>query len=139
MKTKKSIIRQREVGIHTISFATPLKYALGQDPDVILVGEMCDLETISAALTVAETGHVVFATLHTQDAAQTVDRIIDVFPLQQQVRIQLSSTLKAVISQVLLPRKDTYGRVATREIMIVTPAIANPLSVKEKHIRFILQ
>jgi len=134
-ENKKSIIRQREIGIHTKSFATALKYALRQDPDVILVGEMRDLETISAALTVAETGHLVFATLHTQDAAQTVDRIIDVFPShqQQQVRIQLSSTLKAVISQVLLPRRDTYGRVAAREIMIVTPAIANLIREGKTH------
>lgn len=132
---KVSIIRQREVGIHTKSFATALKFALRQDPDVILVGEMRDLETISSALTVAETGHLVFATLHTQDAAQTVDRIIDVFPShqQQQVRIQLAATLKAVISQVLLPRKDTYGRVAVREIMIVTPAIANLIREGKTH------
>lgn len=134
-ENKNSIIRQREVGIHTKSFATALKYALRQDPDVILVGEMRDLETISAALTIAETGHLVFATLHTQDAAQTVDRIIDVFPShqQQQVRVQLASTLKAVISQVLLPRKDIPGRVAAREIMIVTPAIANLIREGKTH------
>ncbi|MCS7227965.1 MAG: type IV pilus twitching motility protein PilT, partial [Endomicrobia bacterium] len=134
-ENKNSIIRQREVGIHTKSFATALKYALRQDPDVILVGEMRDLETISAALTVAETGHLVFATLHTQDAAQTVDRIIDVFPShqQQQVRVQLSSTLKAVISQVLLTRKDTYGRVAAREVMIVTAAIATLIREGKTH------
>lgn len=134
-ENKKSIIRQREVGIHTKTFYTALKYALRQDPDVILVGEMRDLETISAALTVAETGHLVFATLHTQDAAQTVDRIIDVFPShqQQQVRIQLSSTLKAVISQVLLPKKGTTGRIAIREIMIVTPAISNLIREGKTH------
>lgn len=134
-ENKKSVIRQREVGVHTKTFYTALKYALRQDPDVILVGEMRDLETISAALTVAETGHLVFATLHTQDAAQTVDRIIDVFPShqQQQVRIQLSSTLKAVISQVLLPRKDAKGRVAIREIMIVTPAISNLIREGKTH------
>jgi twitching motility protein PilT len=134
-ENKNSIIRQREVGTHTKSFATALKYALRQDPDVILIGEMRDLETISAALTIAETGHLVFATLHTQDAAQTVDRIIDVFPShqQQQVRIQLSGTLKAVISQVLLPRRDTFGRVAAREIMIVTPAIANLIRESKTH------
>ncbi|MCX7956401.1 MAG: type IV pilus twitching motility protein PilT [Endomicrobia bacterium] len=134
-ENKRSIIRQREVGIHTKSFASALKYALRQDPDVILVGEMRDLETISAALTVAETGHLVLATLHTQDAAQTIDRIIDVFPShqQQQVRVQLSSTLKAVISQILLPRKDTFGRIAAREIMIVTPAIANLIREGKTH------
>jgi twitching motility protein PilT len=134
-ESKKSIIRQREVGMHTKSFASGLKYALRQDPDVVLVGEMRDLETISAALTMAETGHLVFATLHTQDAAQTVDRIIDVFPSsqQQQVRIQLASTLKAVISQVLVPRKDLPGRVAAREIMFVTPAIANLIREGKTH------
>ena len=133
-ENKNSIIRQIEVGTHTKSFATALKYALRQDPDVILIGEMRDLETISAALTIAETGHLVFATLHTQDAAQTVDRIIDVFPShQQQVRIQLSGTLKAVISQVLLPRRDTFGRVAAREIMIVPPAIANLIRESKTH------
>ncbi len=125
---------EKEIGIHTKSFATALKYALRQDPDVILVGEVRDLETISSTLTVAETGYLVFATLHTQDAAQTVDRIIDVFPShQQQVRIQLASTLKAVISQVLLPRKDTSGRVAAREIIIVTTAIANLIREGKTH------
>jgi len=130
-----SIVRQREVGQHTKSFANALKYALRQDPDVILIGEMRDLETISAALTIAETGHLAFATLHTQDAAQTVDRIIDVFPphQQQQVRVQLASTLKAVISQILLPRIDTFGRVAAREIMIVTPAISNLIREGKTH------
>lgn len=130
-----SIVRQREVGLHTHSFAQALKYALREDPDVILIGEMRDLETIASALTIAETGHLVFATLHTGDAAQTVDRIIDVFPSyqQQQIRIQLSSTLKAVISQVLLPRVDTFGRVAAREIMIVTPAIANLIREGKTH------
>ncbi|OIO73906.1 MAG: type IV pili twitching motility protein PilT [Elusimicrobia bacterium CG1_02_37_114] len=129
------IVRQREVGQHTHSFASALKYALRQDPDVILVGEMRDLETISAALTIAETGHLVFGTLHTSDAAQTIDRIIDVFPphQQQQIRIQLASTLKTVISQVLLPRKDILGRIAAREIMIVTPAIANLIREGKTH------
>lgn len=131
----KSIIRQREVGQHTKSFASALKYALRQDPDVILIGEMRDLETISAALTIAETGHLAFATLHTSDAAQTVDRIIDVFPphQQQQVRVQLAATLKAVVSQILLPRIDTRGRVAAREIMIVTPAISNLIREGKTH------
>lgn len=134
-ESKLSIIRQREVGIHTKSFATALKHALRQDPDVILVGEMRDLETISVSLTIAETGHLVFGTLHTQDAAQTVDRIIDVFPAhqQQQIRVQLSSTLKAVVSQVLLPRRDIIGRIAVREIMIVTPAIANLIREGKTH------
>lgn len=132
---KNCIIRQREVGQHTKSFATALKYALRQDPDVILIGEMRDLETIAAALTIAETGHLVFATLHTTDAAQTVDRIVDVFPphQQQQVRVQLSVTLKAVISQTLLPRANGIGRVAAREIMIVTPAIANLIREGKTH------
>ncbi|OGS27327.1 MAG: type IV pili twitching motility protein PilT [Elusimicrobia bacterium RIFOXYB2_FULL_48_7] len=132
---KSSIIRQREVGAHTKSFAHALKYSLRQDPDVILIGEMRDLETIGAALTIAETGHLAFATLHTQDAAQTVDRVIDVFPphQQQQVRVQLASTLKAVVSQILLPRIDTQGRAAAREIMTVTPAIANLIREGKTH------
>ncbi|MBU2483269.1 MAG: type IV pilus twitching motility protein PilT, partial [Proteobacteria bacterium] len=130
-----SIIRQREIGQHTRSFATALKYSLRQDPDVILIGEMRDLETIAAALTIAETGHLVFATLHTSDAAQTVDRIIDVFPphQQQQVRVQLATTLKAVVSQILLPRLDAAGRVAAREIMLVTTAIANLIREGKTH------
>jgi twitching motility protein PilT len=128
-----SVVSQREVGVHTGSFANALKYALRQDPDVVLVGEMRDLETISTALTMAETGHLVFATLHTTDAAQTVDRVIDVFPAhqQQQVRMQLSGALRAVISQELLPTIDGKGRVAAREIMIVTTAIAN--LIREGH------
>jgi twitching motility protein PilT len=132
---KNCVVRQREVGSQTHSFAEALKHALRQDPDVILVGEMRDLETISLAITAAETGHLCFATLHTTDAAQTVDRIIDVFPSsqQQQVRIQLSNCLKAVISQVLLPRTDGKGRVAAREIMIVTPAIANLIREGKAH------
>src|SRR6202158_5590902 len=110
-ENKNSVIRQREIGQQTHSFAAALKYALRQDPDVVMVGEMRDLETIGAALTVAETGHLVFATLHTTDAAQTVDRIIDVFPAhqQQQVRTQLASCLKAVIGQTLLPRVGGKG------------------------------
>ncbi|MBU0952117.1 MAG: type IV pilus twitching motility protein PilT [Elusimicrobia bacterium] len=132
---KSSIVRQREIGQHTKSFATALKYALRQDPDVLLVGEMRDLETIGAAITMAETGHLVFATLHTQDAAQTVDRVIDVFPphQQQQVRVQLASTLKAVVSQILVPRCDMPGRAAAREIMTVTPAIANLIREGKTH------
>ncbi len=121
----KSIITQREVGEDVKSFSLALRAALRQDPDVILVGEMRDLETMAAAITAAETGHLVFATLHTTGAARTVDRIVDAFPTnqQEQVRIQLSATLQAVISQVLMPRNDRPGRVAAFEIMIATDAI----------------
>lgn len=135
-ESKKSIITQREIGVHCKSFAEALKHVLRQDPDVVLIGEMRDLETISAAITVAETGHLVFATLHTNDAAQTVDRIIDVFPShqQQQVRTQLSVALKAVISQQLLPRKDGKGRVAAREIMFSVPAVANLIREGKTHL-----
>lgn len=122
----RSTINQRELGSDTFSFPRALKAVLREDPNVILVGEMRDLETIAAALTLAETGHLVLSTLHTQDAAQTVDRIIDVFPpyQQEQIRVMLASTLKGVVSQVLLPRADGQGRVAAREILVVTPAIA---------------
>lgn len=122
-----SVIEQREIGKDTLNYSTALKYVLRQCPDIILVGEMRDLETIAAALTIAETGHLVFSTLHTQSAGKTIDRIIDVFPpyQQQQIRAQLASTLRGVISQVLLPRQDGRGRVAAREIMVVTPAISN--------------
>lgn len=132
---KRCIVRQREVGLNTHSFTDALKHALRQDPDVILVGEMRDLETISLALTAAETGHLVFSTLHTQDAPQTVDRVIDVFPphQQHQVRAQLSATLKGVISQQLVPRADGRGRVAAREVMIVTPAISNLIREGKTH------
>jgi twitching motility protein PilT len=121
----KSAINQRELGMDTHSFAAALKHVMRQNPDVILVGEMRDLETISLAITAAETGHLVFATLHTTDAPQTVDRVIDVFPpeQQQQIRMQLSVTLQAVISQTLLPRADIGGRIAAFEVMVVTPAI----------------
>jgi twitching motility protein PilT len=131
----KSVIRQREIGQQTHSYAAALKHALRQDPDVVLIGEMRDLETIGAALTMAETGHLVFGTLHTTDAAQTVDRMIDVFPAhqQQQVRTQLSNVLRAVISQTLLPRALGKGRVAAREIMIVTPAISNLIREAKTH------
>lgn len=124
---KKCIVHQREVGIDTGNFANGLRAALRQDPDVILVGEMRDLETISIALEAAETGHLVLATLHTSDAPKTVDRIIDVFPAhqQQQVRIQLSSSIDGIISQQLLPRKDGQGRVAAIEVLIGTPAVRN--------------
>lgn len=123
----KSIVTQREIGEDTPDFAESLAKALRQDPDVILVGEMRNLETIRAALTASETGHLVFATLHTTGAASTVDRIIDAFPAdeQEQIRTLVSSTLVAVISQTLIPRIDKPGRVAAFEIMIMTPAIQN--------------
>lgn len=129
----KSVIHQRQVGEDTKSFANALRASLREDPDVILVGEMRDLETIQLAITAAETGHLVFGTLHTSSAAQTVDRMVDVFPpeQQQQIRVQLSSSLVAVFSQTLVPKKNPkpgeYGRVMAQEIMIVTPAIANLL------------
>lgn len=132
---QKSIVNQREVGTDTKSFTNALKYVLRQDPDVIIVGEMRDLETISAALTAAETGHLVFATLHTQDAPQTIDRIIDVFPphQQEQVRIQLAGSLQGVISQQLLPTKDANSRVCAMEILVPTPAIRNLIREGKTH------
>lgn len=122
---KTSIINQRELGTDTHSFSEALRHVMRQNPDVILVGEMRDLETISLAITAAETGHLVFSTLHTVDAAQTIDRIVDVFAPEQQaqIRTQLSVTLQAVISQTLLPLKDESGRVACFEVMIATPSI----------------
>lgn len=126
-KNKKSIINQREVGTHTKSFKYALKAALREDPDIILVGEMRDYETISLAMTAAETGHLVFGTLHTMSAPKTVDRIIDSFPEEQQsqIRVMLSESLKAVISQTLLKKADGTGRVAAHEIMINNNAIQN--------------
>jgi twitching motility protein PilT len=126
-KHKKSVVNQREVGSDTHSFAAALKHVLRQDPDVILIGELRDLETISVALTAAETGHLVFATLHTQDAPQTIDRIIDVFPphQQSQVRAQLAATLQGVVCQTLVKRADGSGRAVATEILVTTPAIAN--------------
>lgn len=126
-ESKKSLINQREVGPHTLSFSNALRSALREDPDVILVGEMRDLETIRLAMTAAETGHLVFGTLHTSSAAKTIDRIIDVFPADEKemVRAMLSESLRAVISQTLLKTKDGAGRVAAHEIMICTPAIRN--------------
>jgi twitching motility protein PilT len=123
---KKSIINQREVGVDVPNFAEALRRALRQDPDVILVGELRDLETMEAAITAAETGHLVFGTLHTTGAAKTIDRITQAFPTNQQemVRIQLSTVLQAVISQLLLPRCDKPGRIAVYEIMVNTPSIA---------------
>ena len=126
-ESKKSLINQREVGPHTLSFNNALRSALREDPDAILVGEMRDLETIRLALTAAETGHLVFGTLHTSSAAKTIDRIVDVFPAaeKEMVRAMLSESIRAVISQTLLKTKDGAGRVAAHEIMIGTPAIRN--------------
>jgi twitching motility protein PilT len=132
---KKCIVNQREIGSDAISFAHGLKAALRQDPDVILVGEMRDLETIHTALTAAETGHLVFATLHTQDTPQTIDRIIDVFPAsqQQQVRVQLSVALQGIVTQQLLPTADGAGRVAACEVLLATPAIRNLIREGKTH------
>jgi twitching motility protein PilT len=125
-KHKKSLVTQREVNVDVPNFAEALRRALRQDPDVVLVGEMRDLETIDAAITAAETGHLVFGTLHTTGAAKTIDRIVNAFPnnQQEQIRIQLSTVLQAVISQLLLPRCDKPGRVAVFEIMVNTPSVA---------------
>ena len=134
-KHVKSVINQREIGNDSHSFANALRAALRQDPDVILVGEMRDLETISTAITAAETGHLVLSTLHTIGAAKTVDRIIDVFPphQQQQIRIQLASVLEAVVSQQILPKADGNGRVAAFEIMVANPAIRNLIREGKTH------
>ena len=133
-KDKKSIISQREIGFDTLSFANALRGALRQDPDVILVGEMRDMETIETALTAAETGHLVMSTLHTLDATETINRIIAVFPpfQQRQIRIQLSSVIKGVISQRLVPRADAKGRVPAVEVMIATNRIRECIDDKEK-------
>lgn len=132
---KKSIINQREINTDTQSFANALRAALREDPDVILVGEMRDVETVGIAITAAETGHLVFATLHTGDAAQTIDRIIDVFPphQQQQIRVQLSLTLQGIIAQQLLPRSDGQGRVAAMEVLLATPAVRNLIREGKTH------
>ena len=124
---KKSMVTQREVGVDVPSFAEAIRRALRMDPDVILVGEMRDLDTIEAAVTAAETGHLVFATLHTTGAVRTIDRLIDAFPTnqQEQIRTQLAGNLRAVISQALLPKKSGFGRIAALEVMITTPAIQN--------------
>ena len=134
-ESKKAIFCQREIGQNSKSFAAALRSALRQDPDVILVGEMRDLETISLAITAAETGHLCFGTLHTQDCPSTIDRIIDVFPPHQQaqIRVQLAVTLQGVVSQILLPRKDGEGRIAAREIMVMTPAISNLIREGKTH------
>jgi twitching motility protein PilT len=128
-RDKLSIIEQREIGIDTLSYAEALRRVIRQNPDIILVGEMRDLETMAQTITAAETGHLVFSTLHTIDAVQTVDRIIDVFPpaQQQQIRLQLSTTLQAVITETLVRRKDGAGRVAAFEIMVCTPAIRSAI------------
>jgi twitching motility protein PilT len=132
---KVALINQREVGEDTQSFAKALKHVLRQDPDVILVGEMRDLETISTALTAAETGHLVFATLHTQDAPQSVDRVIDVFPAhqQQQVRVQLASSLQGVVTQQLVPITSGRGRVVSAEVLVATPAVRNLIREGKTH------
>jgi len=132
---KSSIVNQREVGSDTLGFAQALRHALRQDPDVILVGEMRDLETISTALTAAETGHLVLATLHTQDTSQTIDRIIDVFPAhqQQQVRVQLSATLQSVITQQLVESRNGQSRVPAVEVLVATPAIRNLIREGKTH------
>ena len=132
---KLSVINQREVGEDTHSFAAALKHVLRQDPDAILVGEMRDLETIHTALTAAETGHIVFGTLHTQDAPQSIDRIIDVFPAeaQQQVRTQLATCLQGIVTQQLIPRPDGRGRVVAAEVLIATPAIRNLIREGKTH------
>jgi twitching motility protein PilT len=137
-ESKKAIFRQREVGASTKSFTAALRSALRQDPDIVLVGELRDLETIQLAITAAETGHLCFGTLHTQDAPSTIDRIIDVFPPHQQaqIRVQLAVVLQAVVCQQLVPRKDGEGRIAAREIMIMNPAIANLIREGKTHMLY---
>ena len=132
---KKCIVNQREIGGDAKSFGLALRGALRQDPDVILVGEMRDLETIATALTAAETGHLVFATLHTQDTAQTIDRIVDVFPPEQQhqVRVQLSVALQGIVSQQLLPTADGQGRAVATEVLVPTPAVRNLIREGKTH------
>jgi len=132
---QKALVNQREVGQDTHSFPAALKYVLRQDPDVVLIGEMRDLETIQAALTIAETGHLTFATLHTNSCAQSIDRIIDVFPphQQSQVRAQLALVLEAVFNQLLIPRKDGRGRMLAMEILVATPAIRNMIREEKVH------
>ncbi len=134
-KHRKSIVNQREIHADSKSFANALRAALREDPDVILVGEMRDAETIGIAVTAAETGHLVFATLHTGDASQTIDRIIDVFPpyQQQQIRVQLSLTLQGIISQQLIPRRDGTGRMVALEILTATPAVRNLIREGKSH------
>jgi twitching motility protein PilT len=132
---KKCIVNQRELGSDAVSFAEALKGALRQDPDVILVGEMRDMETIGTAITAAETGHLVFATLHTQDTPQTIDRIIDVFPAEQQgqVRAQLAVALQGIMTQMLLPTADGAGRCVAAEVLVPTPAVRNLIRESKTH------
>ena len=132
---KRAMVNQREVGTDTHGFAQALRHVLRQDPDVILVGEMRDLETIQTGLTAAETGHLVLCTLHTQDAPQTIDRVIDVFPTaqQQQVRVQLASTIQGVVTQTLVPTADGQGRVVATEVMVATPAVRNLIREAKIH------
>lgn len=134
-KHGKSIVNQREIGHDSLSYANALRAALREDPDVILVGEMRDLETISIAITAAETGHLVFSTLHTIGASKTIDRIVDVFPphQQQQIKVQLAAVLEGVISQQLIEKPDNTGRVAALEILVVTPAIRNLIREGKTH------
>jgi twitching motility protein PilT len=132
---KRAIVNQREIGEDTQSFAQALKHVLRQDPDVILVGEMRDLETISTALTAAETGHLVFATLHTQDAPQSIDRVIDVFPphQQQQIRVQLASAIQGIVCQQLLPKAGSLGRAVAVEVLVATPGVRNLIREGKTH------
>ena len=132
---KMALLTQREIGTHTRSFPDAIRAALREDPDVVLVGEMRDLETISAAITLAETGHLVLATLHTQDAAQTIDRMIDIFPAHQQsqVRTQLSTTLLGVVAQRLIPTADGGGRVLALEVLVRNDAITNCIKEGNTH------
>ena len=132
---KNSVINQRELGSDTLSFGNALRASLREDPDVLLVGEMRDMETIALAITAAETGHLVFATLHTNNAAESIDRIIDVFPpgQQEQIRVQLSNNIVSIISQQLLPRANGPGRIPANEIMVATPAVRNLIRENKTH------
>lgn len=132
---QRCVVNQREVGVDTADFAVALKHVLRQDPDIILVGELRDLETTSVAVTAAETGHLVLATLHTQSAAQTIDRLIDIYPAHQQgqIRAQLANCLQGVLTQALAPRKDGRGRVAITEVMVVNPAVRNLIREAKAH------
>lgn len=134
-RNKRCVVSQREIGIHANSFSSALRFVMRQDPDVVMIGEMRDLETISAAISIAETGHLVFATLHSNDAVQAIDRMIDVFPggQQPQIRTQLSGVLRAVVSQFLAPRANGKGFAAVREIMIVNSAIRNLIRGSKVH------
>lgn len=134
-KNKQSLINQREVGIHTQSFASAIKASLREDPDIIMIGEMRDPETIKAAITLAETGHLVFSTLHTNDTVQSVDRIVDIFPAgqQEQIRMQLAMSLVGIIAQRLVPRKDKDERIAAREVLLANDAVRNLIITGNTH------